>query len=418
MSKKIILIIGILVIIGIAIFWALSSQNKTPQGGDSTVGFSIRDFIPFGSSETNDNVNTNYTTLPNNTQNNQTESTQNSPIPKLRKLSSEPVAGAVIFNKGTTSIVRFVEKGTGNVYEARSDSNTISRLTNTTIPKIVRAFWLSDGSGFLAQTLDSTQEVIETSFIKISNPIKSDSAENLTPFTTTISKLQTDIREIVINSENNKILYYVIGQNGSFWYTANPDGTNRELVLSHPLTEWLLKLFTNNTAVLQTKSSASYTSSAFVLDIKTKTLKRVGVSGFGLSVLPNYNLSPFLTSEGGVIPSMFIMNEETGKKISTNTNTMSEKCVWSKNKPISVFCAVPTSFDRATYPDDWYKGKTNTNDSIRKIDYINGVYSNISDLSYESGQKIDVVLPSISNDDSYLIFKNKIDGFLWMLNLN
>lgn len=423
MSKKIILIIGIVIVIGLAIFWVTSIQSRTSPGGDSAVGFSIRDFMPFGSSNNNSDLNNSnnqtggQTDLGNNPDNQETNS-KDLIIAKLRKISNEPVAGAVIFNSGTTSVVRFVEKGTGNVYEASSNSNSVTRLTNTTIPKIVRAFWLNDGSGFLAQTIDSTQSVVETSFVRISKPVNNLGSENLTPYTTTISKLQTDIEELIINEKNNKILYYIINQNGSVWYVSNPDGTERQMILSHPLTEWSPKIFSDNTAIAQTKSSASSLDYVFLIDIKTKTLRRVGSASPGLSVLPNYSLSPYLISEGGSSLGLYITDEETWRKFNTNMRTLADKCVWTKNKPIAVFCGVPENLDVATYPDDWYKGKVSTRDSILKIDYINGVYSNISDLSSESNQRIDVYEPKISNDDSHLIFKNKIDGFLWLLRLN
>ena len=174
-------------------------------------------------------------------------------LPRLRKISSEPVAGAAVFNIGTTSIVRFVEKGTGNVYEVKSDSLAVQRLTNTTIPKIVRAFWLPNATGFLAQTLMPESEIIETNFVKLNkNEIV---GENLTPFNTTISKLPTGIKEISINPSGSKIFYYTANWSSN-WFISNPDGTESSLVMSHPLTEWLPKWVTPDRVVMQTKGSS------------------------------------------------------------------------------------------------------------------------------------------------------------------
>src|SRR3989344_6356609 len=143
MTKKITLILGILVIIGIAVFLMLGSEPQTE--GESRVGFSLRNYLPFGSSDNvgesgGEVVEPKEESLP-------AIEDLDKPIPRLRKLSKEPVAGAVVFNTGTTSVVRFVEKGTGNVYEATSDSLAIKRLTNTTIRKIIRAFWVPSGVG-------------------------------------------------------------------------------------------------------------------------------------------------------------------------------------------------------------------------------------------------------------------------------
>jgi len=193
------------VIVGIAVFLIFFSTPTTPTG-ESRVGFSIRDYLPFGNSGSSSDQNS---TTSGQTTGNQDAATPNisidQPIPRLRKISNEPVAGAVIFNSGTSSIVKFVEKGTGNVYEARSDSHLIQRLTNTTIPKIVRAFWLPNGSGFLAQTLIAENEIIETNYVKLNKNVASSTSESLTPFSTTIGKLPTGIKEISIKPDGSKI---------------------------------------------------------------------------------------------------------------------------------------------------------------------------------------------------------------------
>lgn len=56
-------------------------------------------------------------------------------------------------------------------------------------------------------------------------------------------------------------------------------------------------------------------------------------------------------------------------------------------------------------------------DSIKKIDPINDIYYNLMDLAEESGQKIDAVDLALSPDETHLIFRNKIDGYLWMLRI-
>jgi len=385
MSKKILLIIGILVVVGIAVFFIFFSKPASEPDGSGT-GFSIRNFLPFGKSD-NTGTTTETISAEENWQggnaSNSATSEAGRPIPRLRKLSSEPVAGAVVFNIGTTSIVRFVEKGTGNVYEASSNSNAIQRLTNTTIPKIIRAFWLPNGSGFLAQTLLSESEIIETNFVKLNKNNASTTSESLTPFNTTISKLPTDIKEIAIKPDSTKIFYYTVNGSSS-WFTANPDGTGATLIMSHPLTEWLPKWVSNNEIIMQVKGSSETVSYNYSLDISTKTLKKLGVNFTG---------------------------------ISSKTNTLAEKCIQSKDKNPILFCAVPNQLPKGNYPDVWYKGLVATEDYITKIDLSNDIFYNIADLSSISNEQIDVVDISLSPDETHLIFRNKIDGFLWMLRI-
>ncbi len=381
MTKKILLIIGIVVIIGVAVFLVLG-ENQTNVDGEKT-GFSFTNYFPFGQNDTNvdpEPIDQNsFDQDPNTTTNN---NTTDQPIPKIRKISGEPVAGAIIFDSGTTTIVRFVEKGTGNVYEARSNSLEVKRLTNTTIPKIIRAVWLTNGSGFLAQTLLPENEIVETSFVALTP--NQNGAEVLTPFTTKISKLPTGIKEILVSGDSTKILYYTTS-NSSAFYLSNPDGTGAKMIFGHPLTEWLLRYWKNTSSVvLQTKEASG---------------------------LPTY-FYELNTANGSLTKT-----DNPMTKIVQNLYTLTEKCALPIADDSFVFCAVPDSLPSGTYPDDWYKGTAPTSDSITKIDTEHGVFYNNLNLSSETGQKIDVTEIKISKDKQHLIFKNKIDGYLWLLRL-
>ncbi|MEK7642328.1 MAG: hypothetical protein AAB392_00830 [Patescibacteria group bacterium] len=377
MTKKILLIIGIVAVIAIAVFLILG-EGKAGENGK--VGFSFGDYFPFGNSEvditldTDQNSDENEVGTPINTG-------SNSLPPKLRKVSSEPIAGAVIYNSGTTSIVRWVERGTGNVYETDSKSSNIRRLTNTTIPKIIRAFWLPNGNGFLAQTLVPESEIIETSFVEITKNTGV-ATESLTPFTTRISKLPTGIKDMAIRKDSKKIFYFTTGLGASF-YSANTDGTGSKLLASHPLSEWLVRHWLNDKEVLlQTKEGGGLPPYFSILNTGNGNLKRT---------------------------------ENPMSQITTNIFTLFEKCILDDVKGGFVYCAVPEEVGKGTYPDDWYKGIVSTSDSVRKIDIENDVYYNTVDLKIESGEDIDVVDIKASLDQSHIIFKNKKDGFLWVL---
>ena len=402
MSKKFLLIIGIIIIIGIAAFLVLSSGDSNGEG-ENRVGFSIRDYFPFGKNE--DSLPTGQSTSTNTSEEEPVipKGESNSPVPRLRKISNEPVAGAVIYNVGTTSFVRFVEKGTGNVYEARGDRNTVQRLTNTTIPKVVVAEWLPDASGFLAQTVDIASDFIETSFVKLSK--NSSLSENAPLYTTTISNLPTSIEGLTISPDSKKIFYYIRGSS-SFWFVANPDGTNRKNIYSSPLLEVTPKRLDNKTLFIHTKPALGAQTFAYKFDTETKKLTKASVSGFGLSFNPNSD--KVLVSNGGFSTSVI---DNKLNSVSLNTNTLAEKCVWSG---VYLYCAIPEG-NISGYMDSWYKGSVSTTDNIRMIDTENIFYKNVASLSTEAGEEIDVENMSISKDGSHLIFRNKKDGFLWML---
>lgn len=409
MTKKILLILGILIVVGVAIFLVFTSKPQTD--GESRVGFSIRDYLPFGSDETGAPA---EETKPE--EETPVVISTDQPVPRLRKISGEPVAGAVIFNVGTTSVVRFVEKGTGNVYEAKSDTVAIQRLTNTTIPKIIRASWLPNGSGFLAQTLVPENELIETSFVKLNKNTASSTNEALTPFGTTIGKLPTGIKEISIKPDGSKIFYYT-ASSLSKWFTGNPDGTGSVQVMVSPLTEWVPKWVSGNTVIMQTKGSSESVGYTYSFDLSSKVLKKIGVGISGISSNPNSDGSLSLVSGNDSSLGLFVVSSKNASSTKIMVSTLAEKCVWLKEKSPSVYCAVPNRLPGGNFPDIWYKGLVSTEDSIQKIGLADGIFADIADLSSLSDQKIDVVDMSASPDETHLIFRNKIDGYLWMLRI-
>lgn len=408
--KKIFLIIGIIVLLGIASFLIFGGLG---ENGQNIPNFSMRDFLPFGDSGDN-----NFT----DSGENKNEKPENifdpdAKIPKLRKLSKEPVAGAVIFGSGTSTLVRFVEKGTGNVYEASSEDLIIKRLTNTTIPKIVRAFWLRDGSGFLAQTLEPETELIETSFVKLNKNTATSTNETLTPFATTISKLPTGIKEISISPDGKKIVYYTVSS-VSNWFLANPDGTSVTNLFNHPLTEWLPKWIDNNNINIQTKSGGRTIGFNYIFDLKTKNLKKVGPGLIGISTNPDPE-GNYLISAGSAIPSIFVYENKNGTLSSVNIQTLAEKCAWSIKEKLFAYCAIPNRFENGVYPDSWYQGLIETEDFIEKVDLKQNLFYRVASLSFlnEAEEKIDVIDPQISRDDAHLLFRNKKDGYLWLLRI-
>ena len=84
--KKILLIVGIILIIGIAIFF-MFGVSENSEGGDSRIGFSLQEFFPFGRGSDQQTSESDTTTDQN--ENNFVESEDNKPIPRLRKLSKE-----------------------------------------------------------------------------------------------------------------------------------------------------------------------------------------------------------------------------------------------------------------------------------------------------------------------------------------
>ncbi len=416
MIKKIIFFIVIILLVILAtIYFVFNNKNTTNGTPDSRVGFSLQNFLPFGKSE--DQGTNNIVVSDENIQlNNEDNSLK--PVPRLRKISKEPVSGAIIFNVGSTSIVRFTEKGTGNVYEVYSDKNDMVRLTNTTIPKIIRSFWLPNGTGFITQSLAPESEIIETNFVNLKKNATSSLDESLTPYNTIVSSLPTGIKEIAIKPDGKQIFYYTISGLFSKWFVSNVDGTNAVQISSNPLTEWVVSWVQPNKINIQSKTSSNTIGYGYTYDLSTKVLKKTNLGALGLSLLPNKDGLTEIISSGGGFPQLYSNNTKDFSSKKIEINTLTDKCVWSEEKIKSIYCGVPKQIDGGLYPDSWYQGSIKTNDRIVKINIDANLFSITSDLSEESGEVIDITDLQISKDQNYLIFKNKIDEYLWMLRIS
>ena len=160
--KKALYIITIIVVLALiaagVYYWFFYS--KVPQ--QDTNGISIDNgFNPITSGNLPTNTN-NQTVNNGDTENNNTEQNTNNEefkLPKLRQISSAPVAGYVASSTASSSLVRFVDRGTGHIYEAESISDKINKISNTTLPKIYEAYGNKNGTNFILRYLKNDSDI-------------------------------------------------------------------------------------------------------------------------------------------------------------------------------------------------------------------------------------------------------------------
>ena len=84
----------------------------------------------------------------------------------------------------------------------------------------------------------------------------------------------------------------------------------------------------------------------------------------------------------------------------------------------TIYCAIPKSITRGTYPDLWYKGETSFSDEIWKINVESGITTKlINPITVIGGEEIDAIKLALDADENYLFFVNKKDSYLWKLEL-
>jgi len=150
--------------------------------------------------------------------------------------------------------------------------------------------------------------------------------------------------------------------------------------------------------------------------VQTSLLK----GNFGTDYLWNPDGSAVLLSrtdqKNGSGTQLGIMNDHGGEFKLLNVATFVSKSVWSKDGK-TVYYALPTSFPaNVTLPNDYLRGKFNTNDSFWKLDTTTGKKTPVLDANQAPGQ-IDASDLFLNADESMLFFVNKVDGKLYRISL-
>lgn len=359
-------------------------------------------------------------------------------LPKLRQISDVPVSGFTTFNRlATTSttlinndgveeqveqeyqetVFRYMNRSNSHIYETTTQNPIISRITNTTIPKIYKTIFSSDGESVVLQYLDEVNE-IKTYVADIDESTS-------TPKTLSGTFLNRNIQEIT-KSPNTDNFFYLLKQpdskyiNISNGYLFNIENTqNQDFIFESKLTEWTINWPTQNNITITTKPTAEEGGVMFSLNPNTGESLKI-LDGFaGFTTLSNSDLSKVLYSEnvGGIL-TLNVFNNELKTKTELRLTTLPEKCVWSELDLNIVFCAIPESLIGVGYPDIWYKGEISHIDQIYKINTETGLFQKIDGINTESStEQFDIINPQLTPDEDYLLFQNKKDLTLWSFDI-
>ncbi len=462
MSKKTFyLLITAFIILG-AVWgvWFFRQRSQVPTG--TSVPLSLRDFFPFGKNTTDIAPRTKGNTSPSSdtTEGEQPPATAVT-LPKLRKISSMPIAGATIFEKerplpepvagalndpntATTDIpgvavppttktnkktkvvvppkpttelistVRYVEKERGHVYESYLDTLSENKISNTTIPRIHEAFFGNDGQNMLLRYLDDDGKTIDTFAASLPT--------NVTSTDGTFPELKgyfmpANISDLSLAPDLKSLFYLMPYSQSAIGTVALLGGSQKVQIFNSEFTEWLSQWPAIRTILLTTKPSYVFPGSAYIVDTQTRSFDNVLSEINGLTTLMSPNGKSILYSEstdGGVKLKLFKM--DTREFIDIGIKTLPEKCVWGADSTYA-YCAIPQSLPEANYPDNWYQGLLSFNDDTWKLDFKSNIFTIIAHPEDMAGESIDATHLTLDSKENYLIFTNKKDSFLWSLNL-
>jgi len=405
--KKIVIII---VIIGFLIGGYFLISNLFGNRNSSSVN-QLSTFLPFEEGTIGTGDKENPTAMDNSYG---TPASTKGSIPLLRKISDIPVAGGYIFQPEADqqkdvenySLIRFIERGTGHIYETSTNSLTQVRVSNTTIPKIQETVWL-DKDSLIIRYLDDNDIIKTFSANLITNDLGDQELEGFF--------LQNDIREII--KFGKKIFYLLDSGKGTIGVISDKNDENKKIIFENPLKEWLLKNINDKHISLTTKPAINIDGFLFLFNTETQILDKVIGGKPNLSTLMNKSFDTLYSEYGKLGPKLSIYNNQEGVSTDIFIKTFPEKCVWDKNEPI-IYCGVPT--EELTNYDltKWYQGTTSFTDSIWKINIETGKTEFLISPSDFDIEDIDIINPILSEKGDYLLFMNKKDFNLWLLKLS
>lgn len=408
-----IIIILVIIAVGFGTYWYFT---KDESGGGPLSGVSIGDFFPFGKAPENE-VNTPSTETGTD---NETEiengSNSVAVLPKLFKISSGEHAGATIFASSTETLVRYVDRQTGNVFEYNlskpEQGNT--RITNTTIPKIYSVVWFEKGESMILEYIDERTDTPQAVYATIS-PNKASTSE------ISYRELQTSFLSdsaILTPSPSLQNIAYIESFTGSAKViTASKSGASSKEIVSLPTSEWHISWPAENTIVATTKASESVPGYAYAINTSTGALEKIIGNKNGLAVVPNKNpdtiLYSFIMNRA---PSVYVFTQSTGENQNSRFQTLAEKCSWGNDTVF--YCGVPKTLPNKKYPDAWYMGAVSFDDRLWSYDTVSGLTKQLFDPAQITNIDLDIIDIKTDPSESYLIFTNKKDSSLWVYTLS
>jgi len=341
----------------------------------------------------------------------------NQPVSGLQKISSAPISGATIFMRASTTLVRYMDKATGNIFEFDTSNNSNTRVSNTTLPKISEVVWGENGNTLFARSIrDSSLQT----FAGLLATSSASGAEGRLEG----SYLQTIATAFVSSPDKKRTFYLENSAEGIAGYLANSIGREGKALWSFPARQWTLSWPKEETIFLNTKASSLSEGFLYALNVKTGGLSPVlgRINGLTSLVSPNGENILYSDSKNNSL-SLHLYDANINAESLVSFSTLPEKCTWiTANRFI---CGVPNERLAGNFPDSWYAGNISFTDTLEAVDVVvlpsenpSRVIDGSFNLSEEANEPIDAINLMASPDETMLIFENKKDFSLWILPLS
>jgi hypothetical protein len=405
MSRKALalIIVVLVLLVGGATFWYFVLRTPT----DSTLIPTNNGGLPFGQGGGDITPGISGSQTPNST-----NGGVNRPTANFFKLTDVPVSGATSLLKNGFTVVRYIERSTGHIYDINPVTLEKTRVTNNTVPKIYESAFNKDASRALVRSLKNNSDTVENTVLTLTPPTASSTDEL---HTVSLSTLRGSIGEIAVGTDNT--LAYTTNDTGAI-YTASFLGEKPSQIFSSPFRGWLISWKDLGSLFVVSKASASVEGYAYTLNTKTAAFTKLLGPLMALTLTGSADGKHIVYSykDGG--RNILRAENLTSDLISEITpTTLAEKCVWSRTTSSVLYCGAPTGGVGPGEPDNWYQGSTHFSDRVWRFNTDTGFTDVLVDPKKDFNVDIDTIHPILTGDEDYLILQNKTDLSLWALKL-
>ncbi len=319
---------------------------------------------------------------------------------KLRQLTTKPVIGARDVTVNEVTFMRYVEAGTGHVFDINMTTGQEVRVSQISVPLASEAAISPSGEYIAIRSGNGNQNSVSIiSIIGGVNP------------TETVLPNQV---ESMAFGYNNEFLFSEVsgGQTELKGYTVSSGATRR--ISSAPFTSTAVSWSqsSNTPHIIYTKPAASLMGYAYA--VTSSGLARLPFSGNGLSVSSSNRVWIFSRNENQTYKTTFI-SKSTGVSEKAPIDVLPTKCTAAIDGNNTFYCGATINNQLNNMPDQWYKGDISFTDNLWEIKP--GKASLLVDPLLTTGRTIDIFNPRLTSDKSGIYFVNKIDKTLWSYDL-
>ena len=326
--------------------------------------------------------------------------------PVLFQIHDKPILSAVTLLKKEGPTVRFMEQGSGNVFDYNFANKQKIRVSNTSIPQIGAATWSADGHVVAFQYLDG--DSVHTAVGLLASTTIADQ-----PFDR-IYFFPEGIRSIALSPDGKKLAYISNTSGVGSLIISNADGSSPKVFFTSPLQHWHITWPSSDYLIL----SSSYGEEggiSYRVDVRTGALVTILTSRKVFEGVLGNPEGQFAapSAENSAIA---LYDQKFGTFSKLIEPTWLDKCSWVTGATSTLLCAIVprTAFNNRV---TWTRGEFTSNDILVAANFGGGFTQIIIPEDAYGDRAFDMENVLASPDKKYAVFKNRTDGLLWGVNI-